>query len=226
MKLMQLRYFSAVCHLGGVTRAAERLHVSQPAITAAIQNLEDELGLLLLSRGGRTLVPTLDGEAFLARCDGILTEVEGLTADFQARSQRRSTLSVGVPPMVAFFLFPKIFAEFTGSCPEVHIRLTEAGSDTARDMVRAGQLDLAIIAVGETPPAALAAHPLMRMSMMYCTGYGTPMAGREKAELREIAMAPLILFTSGYYHQTLLQTRFRDAGLTPNVLFYSNQRLC
>ena len=122
MKLMQLRYFSAVCHLGGVTRAAERLHVSQPAITAAIQNLEDELGLLLLSRGGRTLVPTLDGEAFLARCDGILTEVEGLTADFQARSQRRSTLSVGVPPMVAFFLFPKIFAEFTGSCPEVHIR--------------------------------------------------------------------------------------------------------
>ena len=225
MKLMQLRYFSAVCHLGGVTRAAERLHVSQPAITAAIQNLEDELGLLLLSRGGRTLVPTLDGEAFLARCDGILTEVEGLTADFQARSQRRSTLSVGVPPMVAFFLFPKIFAEFTGSCPEVHIRLTEAGSDTARDMVRAGQLDLAIIAVGETPPAALAAHPLMRMSMMYCTGYGTPMAGREKAELREIAMAPLILFTSGYYHQTLLQTRFRDAGLTPNVLFYSNQLL-
>lgn len=225
MKLMQLRYFSAVCHLGGVTRAAERLHVSQPAITAAIQNLEDELGLLLLSRGGRTLVPTLDGEAFLARCDGILTEVEGLTADFQARSQRRSTLSVGVPPMVAFFLFPKIFAEFNGSCPEVHIRLTEAGSDTARDMVRAGQLDLAIIAVGETPPAALAAHPLMRMSMMYCTGYGTPMAGREKAELREIAMAPLILFTSGYYHQTLLQTRFRDAGLTPNVLFYSNQLL-
>ena len=44
MKLMQLRYFSAVCHLGGVTRAAERLHVSQPAITAAIQNLEDALG--------------------------------------------------------------------------------------------------------------------------------------------------------------------------------------
>ena len=145
MKLMQLRYFSAVCHLGGVTRAAERLHVSQPAITAAIQNLEDELGLLLLSRGGRTLVPTLDGEAFLARCDGILTEVEGLTADFQARSQRRSTLSVGVPPMVAFFLFPKIFAEFTGSCPEVHIRLTEAGSDTARDMVDSCRLSLAAI---------------------------------------------------------------------------------
>ena len=64
MKLMLVAKRSAVCHLGGVTRAAERLHVSQPAITAAIQNLEDELGLLLLSRGGRTLVPTLDGEAF------------------------------------------------------------------------------------------------------------------------------------------------------------------
>lgn len=152
MKLSQMRYFSAVCHLGGITRAAERLHISQPAVTAAIQSLEDELGVLLLSRGGRTLVPTPDGETFLARCDSILEEVDGLTADFQALSRRRTTLSVGVPPMVAFFLFPKIFAEFTGSHPEVRIRLTEAGSDTARDMVRSGQLDLAIIAMGETPP--------------------------------------------------------------------------
>ena len=84
MKLSQMRYFSAVCHLGGITRAAERLHISQPAVTAAIQSLEDELGVLLLSRGGRTLVPTPDGETFLARCDSILEEVDGLTADFQA----------------------------------------------------------------------------------------------------------------------------------------------
>ena len=225
MKLSQMRYFSAVCHLGGITRAAERLHISQPAVTAAIQSLEDELGVLLLSRGGRTLVPTPDGETFLARCDSILEEVDGLTADFQALSRRRTTLSVGVPPMVAFFLFPKIFAEFTGSHPEVRIRLTEAGSDTARDMVRSGQLDLAIIAMGETPPAALEAQLLLRTPMMYCTGPDTPMANRERAELRDIAAAPLILFTSGHYHQAQLQSRFRSAGLTPNVLFYANQLL-
>ena len=202
MKLSQMRYFSAVCHLGGITRAAERLHISQPAVTAAIQSLEDELGVLLLSRGGRTLVPTPDGETFLARCDSILEEVDGLTADFQALSRRRTTLSVGVPPMVAFFLFPKIFAEFTGSHPEVRIRLTEAGSDTARDMVRSGQLDLAIIAMGETPPAALEAQLLLRTPMMYCTGPDTPMANRERAELRDIAAAPLILFTSvGYWNE-------------------------
>ena len=127
--------------------------------------------------------------------------------------------------MVAFFLFPKIFAEFTGSHPEVRIRLTEAGSYTARDMVRSGQLDLAIIAMGETPPAALEAQLLLRTPMMYCTGPDTPMANRERAELRDIAAAPLILFTSGHYHQAQLQSRFRSAGLTPNVLFYSNQLL-
>ena len=165
MKLTQMRYFSAVCHLGTVTRAAERLHISQPAVTAAVQALENELGVLLLSRGGRSLVPTPDGEAFLQRCDAILAEMDSLTAAFQARSGLRHDLTVGMPPMTAYFLFPKIFAEFTGGHPEIRIRPTEVGSDTAREMVRSGELDLAIIAMGDTPPAALEAQMLLRSPM-------------------------------------------------------------
>lgn len=225
MKLSQMRYFSAVCHLGTVTRAAERLHISQPAVTAAVQALENELGVLLLSRGGRSLVPTPDGEAFLQRCDAILADVDSLTADFQARSGLRHDLTVGMPPMTAYFLFPKIFAEFTGGHPEIRIRPTEVGSDTAREMVRSGELDLAIIAMGDTPPAALEAQMLLRSPMLYCTGPATPLAGRTSVTLADIAEAPLILFTGGHYHQALLQSRFRAAGLTPNVLFQSSQLL-
>ena len=67
MKLTQMRYFSAACHLGGITQVAEALHISQPAITSAIQALEQEVGVLLLSRGKRSVAPTPDGELFLKR---------------------------------------------------------------------------------------------------------------------------------------------------------------
>lgn len=225
MKLTQMRYFSAACHLGGITQAAESLHISQPAITSAIQALEQEVGVLLLSRGKRSVAPTPDGELFLKRCDAILAEVDSLSADFQELSQRHNTISVGLPPMVGYFLFPQIFAEFTCTHPEIHMKLTEVGSETAKDLVKRGELELAIIAMGETPPASLEIQPLIQTQMMYCVGKDSPLAGREAVTLEEVAGEPLILFTSGYYHQALLQNRFRSAGLTPNVLFHSNQLL-
>ena len=225
MKLSQLRYFSAVCHLGSITQAAGQLHISQPAITAAIQALENELGVLLLSRGRRTLVPTPDGELFWKRCDGILADVDGLAADFQELSRQHNTISVGIPPMVGFFLFPQIFAEFTHSHPEIHMKLTEAGSETAKEMVKNGELELAIIALGDAPPASLEAQPLIRTQMMFCVSRENHLAGRRTVELPEIAREPLILFTSGHYHQEMLQSRFRSLGLTPNVLFHYNQLL-
>ena len=155
MKLSQMRYFSSVCHLGSITRASEQLHISQPAITAAIQALENELGVLLLNRGKRAVTPTPDGEAFLKRCDSILADVDGLVSDFQGISQQHNTISVGVPPMIGFFLFPQIFASFTHSHPDIRIRLMETGSDTARELVKNGEVELAIIAMGENPPAGL-----------------------------------------------------------------------
>lgn len=225
MKLSQMRYFSAACHLGGITQAAESLHVSQPAVTAAIQALEQELGVLLLSRGKRSVSPTPDGELFLRRCDGILAEVDSLSADFQELSRRHNTISVGIPPMVGVFLFPQIFAEFTCGHPEIHMKLTEVGSETAREMVKRGELELAIIAMGETLPASLDTQPLIQTQMMFCVGKDNPLARKEFVTLEEAAAEPLILFTSGYYHQALLQSRFRGAGLTPNVLFHSDQLL-
>ena len=225
MKLSQMRYFSAVCHLGSVTQAAEQLHISQPAITAAIQSLEKELGVLLLCRGRRALVPTPDGEAFWKQCDEILARVDAVTEKFQELGRQRSTISVGIPPMVGFFLFPQIFADFTRMHPEIHMKLTETGSETARELVKDGTLELAIIAVGDTPPAGLDVRTLLRTQMMFCVNREHPLAGRSFVELEDIAREPLILFTGGHYHQHMLQSRFRGLGIAPNVLFYSNQLL-
>ena len=62
MKIAQMRYFSASCHAGNISKAAAELHISQPSITAAIKAMEDELGVSLLHRGSRAVLPTPDGE--------------------------------------------------------------------------------------------------------------------------------------------------------------------
>ena len=225
MKLTQMKYFSSACHLGSITRAAEQLHISQPAITAAIQALENEMGVLLLNRGKRTVAPTPDGEVFLKRCDAILADVDSLTADFQRLSQGHNTISVGVPPMIGFFLFPQIFAGFTTNHPEIHVKLMETGSDTARDLVKNGELELAIIAMGESVPAGLDHQILVQTQMMYCVSQENRLAQREYVELIDVVEEPLIRFTSGHYHQEVLRSRLANERLVPNVLFYSNQLL-
>ena len=152
MKLSQMRYFSASCHAGNISRAAEELHIAQPSVTAAIKALEDELGVSLLHRGNRSVSPTPDGERFLHRCDQILAEVDSLTEEFAELSRKHRTINVGIPPMIGSILFPEIFHSFRAKHPDIVINPVELGSEAAREAVVNGELDLAVITMGEDLP--------------------------------------------------------------------------
>ena len=160
MKIAQLRYFSAACHAGNISKAAAELHISQPSITSAIKALEDELGVSLLHRGSRAVVPTPDGERFLQRCDAILAEIDGLSSEFVELSKKHKTIRVGIPPMIGSILFPKIFQNFRKRHPEIVIEPVEIGSNAAKDGVADGELDLAVVTMGDDPISRLEAHKL------------------------------------------------------------------
>ena len=223
MKLSQMRYFSAACHAGNISRAAEELHISQPSVTASIKALEDELGISLLHRGARAVTPTPDGERFLLRCDTILAEIDSLSSDFAELSKGHKTVHVGIPPMIGSIVFPEIFHRFRTRFPEIVIRPEEIGSQAAKEAVANGELDLAIVTMGEELSSRLNALRLTSYEMHYCVGPKHPLAGKETVSLREIGPYPMIMFSGGYYQNHLLDSRFREIGITPNVLFHSNQ---
>ena len=210
MKLSQMRYFSASCHAGNISRAAEELHIAQPSVTAAIKALEDELGVSLLHRGNRSVSPTPDGERFLHRCDQILAEVDSLTEEFAELSRKHRTINVGIPPMIGSILFPEIFHSFRAKHPDIVINPVELGSESAREAVAKGELDLAVITMGEDLPSRLDTLRLTSYDMMYCVGKKHPLANRKTV-------------SGGYYQNRLLDSRFRQLELQPNVLFHSNQ---
>lgn len=223
MKLSQMRYFSAVCHEGNITRAAEELHIAQPSVTAAIKALEDELGVSLLHRGSRSVTPTPDGERFLQRCDGILAEVDSLSEEFAELSKKHRTINVGIPPMIGSILFPEIFHSFRTKHPDIVIIPVELGSEAAREEVANGTLDLAVVTMGEDAPSRLNVLRLTAYDMMYCVGKKHPLAERKTVSLKETARYPMILFSGGYYQNRLLESRFRRLEIQPDVLFHSNQ---
>ncbi|MCH3914858.1 MAG: LysR family transcriptional regulator [Acidaminococcaceae bacterium] len=223
VKITQLRYFSAACKLNSITKAAEMLFVSQPAITASIKSLEEEMGVSLLYRSKRAVMPTEEGERFLQRCDAILEDIDGLTYEFQNISKVHKSITVGIPPMIGYFLFPKVFSQFKKRYPGINIIVKEAGSETAKGLVKNGELELAVITMGSTQPPALNAEILGHTQLMYCVSKEHRLAKKETIDFSDIVGDPLILFTSGYYHELLLKNRFMQANITPNILFHSNQ---
>lgn len=223
MKLSQMRYFSASCHAGNISKAAAELHISQPSITTSIKTLEDELGVALLHRSSRAVSPTPDGERFLARCDAILAEVDSLAEEFAEISRSHKIIHVGIPPMIGSVLFPEIFRSFRTRHPEIRINPVEIGSQAAKEDVASGELDLAVVTMGDDLPARLDSLRLTSYEMLYCVGPDHPLAKRKSVSLRETAQYPMILFSGGYYQRTLLESSFRMLELTPEILFHSNQ---
>src|SRR5512145_2963740 len=120
MDLRQLKYFVEIVRRGGFTRAADAIHVAQPALSSAIRNLEAELGVMLLDRGGRQVTLTPDGRAFLAHAEEILGRVRGLELEMQERQGLvRGELVVALPAMLATYAFPRVLSAFRARHPRL-----------------------------------------------------------------------------------------------------------
>lgn len=156
MELRQLRYFVAVARHRHVTRAAEALHVTQPALSQQIRRLETELGVALLHRTPRGVEPTAAGEELLARAETILSEVDGLVAGMDAHAgASRGMARVGAPIGDPVGL-PAALAGFGVEHPGIGLTLRHTRAGEAAELLRHGRIDLAVVAdgpgLGGTPP--------------------------------------------------------------------------
>ena len=172
MDIRQLEYFQMVGKLGNITRAAERLHVSQSTITIAIQRLEDQMDVQLFDRSQKQLALTTEGQVFWQKVTDILRQLQDAVAEAQNyRDLQKGTLKIGVPPLIASFLFPGILSAFTAQYPNLQISIIEDGSKKLRQFLEQGQLDLAIVNLHQAPPL-LETLPLSREQFVVCLPTG------------------------------------------------------
>ncbi|WAL69096.1 LysR family transcriptional regulator [Amycolatopsis cynarae] len=219
MELRQLEYFVTVAEEGNFTRAAERVHVAQPGVSAQIRRLERELGQELLDRSARTVRLTAAGAAVLPYARAALAAVAGarLAVD-ELTGLIRGHVAVGMVTSHNVDL-PGLLADYHRDHPGVEITLTEGNSGDLVDALRNGGLDAAIIALGATPPPGLELHVVTEDAIAAAVSREDELATRETIPLSGLRGRPLISLPPGTGIRSRLDEACAAAGFAPHIAF-------
>jgi DNA-binding transcriptional LysR family regulator len=219
--LREIRTFVAVADLGSVSRAAEQLHVTQPALSRQIANLEIELGLNLFDRVGRRLLLTSAGGQLLQHCRGLLNYSRAVRE--QAEELKRADagmLRVSASPHLIEGLFPAFLREYAKRYPNVQVRLVEVIGPQIFTMLERGEIHLAqAVARALTPDdRTFGAYPLAPMEMLAACDPALKLGKNGCIEIRALAPYPLLHATDDFAIRRSFDSACRLAGFTPNYV--------
>lgn len=143
MELRQLRYFEAVARALNFSKAAEELHIAQPPLSRQIQNLEDELGVILIDRSTRPLTLTNAGQFFYDQSVQILARVQEVKrVTHRIGSEKKRWMGIGFVASVFYSHVPKVIQSFINDNPTVDISLSELTSAQQAEALKSGRIDV------------------------------------------------------------------------------------
>jgi DNA-binding transcriptional LysR family regulator len=219
MELRQLEYLVAVADERNFTRAAQRLLVSQPGVSAQIRRLERELGEELLDRSGRSVTPTEAGAAVLPHARAALAAVDSARlAVAELTGLLRGHAAVGTVASHNVDL-PGVFAQFHARHPHVEITMSEANSDQLVDRLRSGQVDAAIVSIGAEAPAGTQVQVLVDEPIVAAVSPDHELAAHQVISLETLRDRPLISLPAGTGLRARLDEASAAAGFTPHIAF-------
>lgn len=219
-ELRLIRYFVAVAEAGNVTRAAERLHISQPSLSAAVKQLEAQLGVELLTRRGRRVGITPAGTLLLQRGRKLLETADALVDEVRATAAAPSArLRLGITPTARYGIAPRLLAACAVEAPAVMLYTSEDTTGAMLDAVASGALDLAITFCATRPPDGIELVPLPGEPAVVHVRADHTLAARTSVGLDDLADQTILVAggrDSGGYTDRVLGL-FERAGITPTT---------
>ncbi|MDQ3206885.1 MAG: LysR family transcriptional regulator [Pseudomonadota bacterium] len=193
-RLKPLRAFCQTARLGSVSRAAEALFLSQPAVTLQLQALERDVGVQLLERSGRRLVLTREGAELYELARPLVEGFDGLGAAFRekVRGLDAGELNVAAGSSTILYLLPRIVAAFREAHPQVRLSLHNVTGASGLDLLRSDGVDLAVGSMLDVP-GDLDYAPVYRFDPMLITPLDHPLAGKTDLTLQDLSPYGLIL---------------------------------
>ncbi|TWI05813.1 DNA-binding transcriptional LysR family regulator [Luteimonas cucumeris] len=193
-RLKPLRAFCQTARLGSVSRAAEALYVSQPAITLQLQALERDMGVRLLERSGRRLTPTREGQLLYDLARPLVEGIDGLSTAFrnQIGGLDAGELQVAAGSSTILYLLPKIVAAFRERHADVRLSLHNVTGASGLDLLRSDAVDLAVGSMLDVP-GDLSYAPVYRFDPMLITPRDHPLASKAQLKLEDLSPYGLIL---------------------------------
>lgn len=222
MELRTLRALVEVVRQGGFSQAAKVVHATQPTISKAVRQLEDELGMPLLDRQAQPLRLTAAGEIVYRRAVSMLAERDDLKAELDdLKGLKRGVLRLGLPPLGSSSLFAPMFARFRSRYPGIEISLVEHGSRRLEEMVMTGEIELA--ASLRPVPDNVEWQPVAREPLVALMPADHPHAAAKSVQLHDLRDSPFILFETGFALNRIIHDACQRAGFVPTVAARSGQ---
>jgi LysR family transcriptional regulator, benzoate and cis,cis-muconate-responsive activator of ben and cat genes len=195
VELRHLRYFVRVAEAENVSRAALKLHISQPAVSRQIRDLEDEIGLPLLKRRGKSVSLTEAGHLFLDEARAVLERTDEALRNVRAITKSEQIdLDVGYSSFAIDRLFPLILSAYQCAMPKVRVKLHDRSVEENVDALLEGRLQLAFIVHAPKPGAlrGLRFQELSREHIRLAVSPKHPLARRRVVSLEDAAREPFI----------------------------------
>lgn len=216
MKLADLRKFATIVESGGMTHAAHRLGVTQPALSRTVRDLEIRMQAKLLRRTGRGIELTRAGEEFFVfACETLAAFDETKRRVMKASGNLPKRFAVSVPLRVGRLLIPELHREFAERMPETTLTVLEEATDRSADLLADGGIDAAIVYATRQSPWPEATR--LFSETLYAVGSADLLAPNDgPIVLADLATLPLLIPSRGAY-RIFIDAGFADAGLTPRI---------
>jgi len=218
MDTQLLSAFIAVADGQSFTRAAEALHLSQPAVSKRITALEDQVGRRLFDRVGRSISLTDAGRTLLPYARKALHDIEdGRRALSRLSGQVSGRLSIGTSHHIGLHRLPPVLRTFTRDFPQVDLDMHFMDSEVACDAVLAGKLELGIVTLPSQPLAHLQTRVVWPDPLVIVSAPGHPLAQATALRLPQLAEHPSVLPDAATYTHRIISEVLAAHGVRPHV---------
>lgn len=215
-----MRYFVAMSQAGTMSKAAEELGLTQPALSAMMKKLEAEVGARLMDRTRRGVELTEAGRVFLVGAEEALRRAESAVKSVRELvGLEHGSIRLGGGATAIAYLLPPVMSEFRRKHPDIRVYIREAGSRAVAEAVLSGELDLGVVTlpVGSVGADDLVKIPLVHDEMRLIVPPGHRLAGAKSFKWRDVEGESLVAFEAGTAVRAVIDRAIAEAGVRVDI---------
>jgi DNA-binding transcriptional LysR family regulator len=206
-----------------ITKAASNLHISQPSLTVAIKNLEEELGVNLFYRSKQRISLTIEGEFFLNRLQPIIDSLNDLFIEMVSVGEKSNALKIGIPPMMGSFLFPQIFSKFILTNTDLDVEIIEHGALRVHELLLEEELDLTLMILESQSSKDIYFDTIEERNFVLYVNPNHRLAGKKSVSFKDLEGESLIMFNKEFYVSKVVNEGFERNGIKANIILETTQ---
>ena len=223
MDTQNLRAFLLVAESGSFSKAAKRLHLTQPAVSKRIAQLEAQLNVSLFDRIGRRISTTEAGEALLPHARAVHLELQAAQQSVRdLAGEVRGRLRLATSHHIGLHRLPPLLSFFSKAFPAVQLDIDFMDSEQAYELTLQGEVELAVVTLAPSPIANIVTRPIWLDPLDFMVQQGTQLTRKKALGLKELSQHPAILPGLNTYTGQIVKSLFEQRSLPIQIAITTN----